>query len=114
MSSERKTDTPSVSFSAERHFPALCSTAESVLDHHLLEALMLTIKEAADRLCCSSALVYQLCARRKIAHARVGIGRGRIRIREEDLQAFLDGATVFAAGPRAPRRERVRLKHLTL
>lgn len=61
-----------------------------------------TVKQAAERLHVSIATVYQLCAERKLAHHRIGVGRGTIRISEEDLTAFLesckvDGQTLPAA-----------------
>ncbi len=37
---------------------------------------MLTVKEAAGRLGVSASLVYNLCARNRIAHERHGLGRG--------------------------------------
>jgi len=38
----------------------------------------------------SAATVYALCAERKLTHLRVGTGRGTIRIRVEDLIAFVE------------------------
>lgn len=69
-----------------------------------------TVKECAEILRVSPATVYQLCARRKLPHVRVGAGRGTIRIREEDLAAYLAAAAVpsVAAATSAP----VMLKHL--
>jgi excisionase family DNA binding protein len=55
---------------------------------------ILTVKECAERLKISPACVYQLVSERKIAHARIGCGRGAIRITEQDLQAFLAGCKV--------------------
>jgi excisionase family DNA binding protein len=54
----------------------------------------LTVKQVAERLQVSQAVVYQLCAGRMIRHHRVGAGRGTIRIREEDLAAFVEGCRV--------------------
>ena len=73
-----------------------------------------TIKEVADILKVSPATVYQLCAQRKLAHIRVGTGRGTIRIRQEDLDAFIAGATVQPEEPAAPKLPvvRVKLEHL--
>lgn len=55
---------------------------------------LLTVREAARRLEVSAATVYALCAERKLAHLRVGTGRGTIRIRVEDLVAFVENRKV--------------------
>ncbi len=70
---------------------------------------LLKVKEIVDRLKVSQACVYQMIAERKIAHVRIGVGRGAIRVGEEDLQAFLDGCKVEQAMP--GHRE---LKHIKL
>ena len=56
--------------------------------------IVLTVKEVAERLKVSQGCVYQLVAERRLQHLRIGCGRGAIRIREEDLQAFIDGCRV--------------------
>jgi excisionase family DNA binding protein len=64
----------------------------------------------------SPATVYQMCARGKLAHIRVGVGRGAIRIRQEDLDAFI--AEAAAGQPEVttpqPRSKPIKLKHLSL
>jgi excisionase family DNA binding protein len=50
---------------------------------------MLTVTQVAERLSCSAALVYQLCADGRIAHHRLGLGRGTIRITEDGLSEYL-------------------------
>ncbi len=50
---------------------------------------MYTVHETAERLKCSSALVYALCAEGRLKHHRLGLGRGTIRITEEQLLQFL-------------------------
>ncbi len=73
-----------------------------------LPAAMLTVKEAAARLGVSTKLVYALCAAGKIIHERHGLGRGTIRISEEALEAYRQGARVeHGAATPAP------LKHLS-
>ncbi len=57
---------------------------------------LLTVKAAAARLGCSPALVYLLCAERKLAHVRLGTARGTIRVEEADLEAFLADCKVEA------------------
>jgi excisionase family DNA binding protein len=71
-----------------------------------------TVQEVADTLKVAVATVYQLCARGKLAHLRVGVGRGTIRIRQEDLDAFIAGATVQPDMPTAPKPRPMKLKHL--
>jgi excisionase family DNA binding protein len=77
--------------------------------------MLLTVKLAAERLGVSPALVYALCARGEIRHERHGLGRGIIRISEEALDDYRRGREVApkATDP-APRRRRVKLKHLRL
>jgi excisionase family DNA binding protein len=53
----------------------------------------LTVKEAAEQLRISAALVYALCAAKKIRHERHGIGRGTIRIPPEALDEYRKGCT---------------------
>jgi excisionase family DNA binding protein len=55
---------------------------------------LITVREAARRLEVSTAPVYALCAERKLTHLRVGTGRGTIRIRMEDLVAFIENRKV--------------------
>lgn len=45
----------------------------------------LTVQEAAARLKVSPDTVYDLCASKKLAHHRIGGGRGSIRINPADL-----------------------------
>jgi len=45
--------------------------------------MQLSVREAADRLGVSTALVYALCARKRIRHERHGLGRGTIKITEK-------------------------------
>jgi excisionase family DNA binding protein len=68
---------------------------------------MLSVKQAAERLGVSPKLVYALCAGRKIAHERYGLGRGTIRIPEDALEEYRRAARV---GPGSPTP--VPLRHL--
>ncbi len=76
--------------------------------------LLLTVKQVAERLGCCPGTVYLLCAAGKLMHRRVGLGRGRIRVSEEDLAAYLAAAKVEGlAQPRpTPPPLPYRLKHL--
>jgi excisionase family DNA binding protein len=55
---------------------------------------MLSVRQVAERLQCSAATVYALCAAKLLPHSRVGLGRGIIRISEADLAAYLAGRRV--------------------
>lgn len=61
---------------------------------------MLTVAQVAERLQCSPALVYALCAEGKLTHHRLGLGRGTIRVSEEQLRDFLEATK--KAGPGVP------------
>lgn len=75
--------------------------------------MMLTVVEVAARLKVSRTCVYQLVDSRKLVSCRIGLGRGTIRISEEDLTAFIDSCrAVKTAGASLPERP-VQLKHLT-
>lgn len=56
----------------------------------------MTAKEAASRLGVGLSTVYQLCEERRLGHARVGAGRGRITIEERDVLAYLADCRVEA------------------
>lgn len=75
---------------------------------------MLTVKQAAACLGVSPALVYSLCAARRIRHRRVGLGRGKIQIPEDALEEFGRKCTIGAEEEviPPPPRPRVKLKHL--
>jgi excisionase family DNA binding protein len=53
-----------------------------------------SVAEAAKELGISRALVYALCARRRLRHERIGLGRGKIVIAEAALQEFRRSVTV--------------------
>ena len=78
------------------------------------EFSMLTVRGAADQLRVSSALVYALCARGRIAHERYGLGRGTIRISEDWIESYRASNRATPrpepAAPAAP----FRLKHVSL
>ncbi len=57
---------------------------------------LLTVRESAARLGCSEALVYLLCAERRLPHVRLGTGRGTIRIAEAEIEEFLKSCRVDA------------------
>jgi len=69
----------------------------------------LTVKQAAERLGVSRALVYALVAAGKIRHERHGLGRGTIRISDEDLEVYRQASRVEHPCPTP-----VELKHITM
>ena len=74
---------------------------------------MLKVSEVARRLNVSAGCVYELVARGRLPSHRIGVGRGAIRVREEDLSQFL-AATRREKGEEAPRLPRPRLKHIRI
>jgi excisionase family DNA binding protein len=52
--------------------------------------MMLTVVEVAVRLRISRTCVYQLVDSRRLGSHRIGVGRGTIRISEEDLAAYVE------------------------
>lgn len=75
----------------------------------------LTVKQVAERLGISRALVYALISRKEICHERHGLGRGVIRITEEALEGYRRTCQVKEEEERpAPPPVRVRLKRLGL
>jgi excisionase family DNA binding protein len=49
----------------------------------------MTVREAANRLEVSVSMVYALCGSGRLPHTRIGLGRGTIRVSDEDIRAFL-------------------------
>ncbi len=75
--------------------------------------MLLTVRDTADRLNVSRNCVYQLVEAGKLPCHRIGIGRGAIRISEEDIRQFLESCRQekHEEPRKAPRRK---LKHLKL
>jgi excisionase family DNA binding protein len=63
---------------------------------------VLTVKQAAELLSVSPALVYALVAQGRIEHERYGLGRGTIRIRKEAIDAYRARARVTPAKAQTP------------
>jgi excisionase family DNA binding protein len=53
-----------------------------------------TVAEAADFLTLGQSTVYELCAAGKIAHSRIGLKRGTIRIQKKALEDYLNESQV--------------------
>jgi excisionase family DNA binding protein len=77
---------------------------------------VLTVKQAAERLGISPALVYGWCNAGLLPHHRLGLPghRGCIRIAEADLDAFLVSQKREGRrqAPPPPGKPPIRLKHL--
>lgn len=73
---------------------------------------LLSVKQAAVRLCCSAANVYSLIEGGELAVVRVGRQKG-YRIDLRDLDAFIADRK-FRIGKVAPPPRRTTLKHLKL
>lgn len=76
---------------------------------------MLKPDDVASRLNVSRSLVYELIERRKLPCHRIGVGRGAIRVAEDDVVEFLR-ATRTESGESTndnqPMPRRQRLRHL--
>jgi excisionase family DNA binding protein len=57
---------------------------------------MLTVKQAAERLCVSPSTVYNLVHSGQLHCHRIGLGRGRIRFTETQVEAYLQACEVGA------------------
>lgn len=62
-------------------------------------------KEAAALLNVSESTVYDLCAKRLIQHARVGMGKRSIRIPRGALEAYLASRTIHPIDPTIPHTQ---------
>lgn len=73
------------------------------------ETKWLTVKEAAESLGLPIGTVYHLASNGVIAHYRFGVGRGRLKFKPEDVEAFLESKRVGPAVKKklevVPRRQ---------
>lgn len=75
--------------------------------------MMLKVSEVALRLQVSRTCVYQLVEKKKLVSHRIGLGRGAIRILEEDLASFVSASRVDSKERASVPLQSVPLKHLT-
>ena len=79
---------------------------------------MLTVREVAHQLHVSPSCIYQLIESGKLAHHRIGTGRGAIRVSDSDLQKYLLSCRQEHSHSETPQRhplkQRTTLKHLKL
>ena len=54
------------------------------------------VQEVAKLLGVAASTVYDLARQRKIAHRRIGTGRGRLVFTEEDIEEYLNSCKVEA------------------
>ena len=75
---------------------------------------MLRVKQVAERMGISAALVYVLVSKGKLTCFRIGLGRGSIRFSEEDVEAFEAYLNSSRIESQLIKPERPKLKHLRL
>ena len=63
----------------------------------------LTVAQAADLLAVSTGTIYAACRSRQLAHFRLGLGRGAIRIERAALNAYKNRGYVPEILPAEPR-----------
>ena len=73
----------------------------------------MNVKQAAEKLEISPALVYSLIAAGKLRYRRIGLGRGRLRIPEDAIGEYLARCT-FGVEEEKPAASMPRLKHIKL
>jgi excisionase family DNA binding protein len=71
------------------------------------------VRDVAERLEVSQATVYALIAHGKLKCSRIGLGRGVIRVSDDQLAAYLQAAEPVPVRAPAPPRP-VKLRHLRL
>jgi excisionase family DNA binding protein len=72
--------------------------------------MLYTVAETAERLKVSVATVYALCGSKQLAHTRVGVGRGTIRISDQAIEDYLQARTVGTSVSPPPRTKFLRLQ----
>ncbi len=74
---------------------------------------MKSVKEIADYLNVSQAVVYRLIESHLLSAHRIGVGRGTLRISEKQLQMYLDSTSTESLPAPTPKNKRP-LKHLKM
>jgi excisionase family DNA binding protein len=70
------------------------------------------VKEVAERLEVSADTVYALVSAGKLRCNRIGVGRGTIRVTEEQLAEFLAGTESRPPAPPKASTPKLKLRHL--
>jgi excisionase family DNA binding protein len=73
---------------------------------------MLTVADVADRLNISKQVVYALVEAGDLPVHRFGLGRGTIRVSDEDLRSFVAASRVEKKTEEPRRAPRLKLKHI--
>jgi excisionase family DNA binding protein len=60
---------------------------------------MMTVKQVADRLSCSTSLIYDHIASGRLKAYRIGKGRGGLRVSDEQLKFFLQDSEAEVVAP---------------
>lgn len=75
--------------------------------------VVLKIHEVAERLRISQACAYALVEAKELAHYRIGVGRGTIRVSEQQLSEYLERKKV-EQGKATAQAPPVQLRHLAV
>lgn len=76
--------------------------------------MLLKPRQLAERLNVSLSTVYGLIESGKIACHRIGLGRGAVRISEEDFAAYLSASRSLPRAEPVRKPHRPRLRHIKL
>ena len=79
------------------------SLQQNTSHQHVVRDKFLTVKQAAEHLNVGKKTIYAACqpnAKHVLKHARIGQGRGTIRINRSDLDDFTRKNSVQVSGPR--------------
>ena len=76
--------------------------------------MFLTVKDVAARLNISVSCIYQLVESGKLAHHRIGLGRGAIRFSDGDIDEYLAGVRQQVRNHAAATPLGRKLKHIKL
>jgi excisionase family DNA binding protein len=71
--------------------------------------MLYTVAETAEKLKVSAATVYALCSSKKLAHNRIGVGRGAIRISDESIESYLQSNAVGTSVSPPPKLKFLKL-----
>jgi excisionase family DNA binding protein len=77
------------------------------------DVCLLTIKQAARRLCCSAACVYLLIAKGELPIVRVGLHKG-YRVDVRDLESFVSDRKFRYRSEAVTKAGRTKFRHLRL
>ena len=78
-----------------------------------MESLMLTVQQVSEQLNVSDSLIYSLVEAGKIISHKIGLGRGTIRVRPEDLETYLESCR-HEVQEKSKKVGRPKLKHIKL